>query len=105
MSASASPDRVFLAGATGVAGRLLLPQLTARGRRITAAARTPEKRGRPSPDRPAPTGRPSHEDAAAAVLSALEVPAGAYNVCDDEPLTRRALADVLAETSHTQARA
>ena len=37
-----------------------------------------------------------HEDAAAAVLAALEVPRGTYNVVDDEPLTRRALGDELA---------
>jgi nucleoside-diphosphate-sugar epimerase len=39
----------------------------------------------------------SHEDAAAAVLAALDVPAGAYNVCDDEPLTRREWADALGD--------
>lgn len=39
----------------------------------------------------------SHEDAAAATVAALGVPAGAYNVCDDEPLTRRAWLDALAE--------
>jgi len=38
----------------------------------------------------------SHEDAASAVVAALDLPAGAYNVCDDEPLTRREWADALA---------
>jgi nucleoside-diphosphate-sugar epimerase len=38
----------------------------------------------------------SHDDAATAVIAALGVPAGAYNVCDDEPLTRRAWSDALA---------
>jgi 2-alkyl-3-oxoalkanoate reductase len=38
----------------------------------------------------------SHEDAATAVVAALDVGAGIYNACDDEPLTRRELADVLA---------
>ncbi len=38
----------------------------------------------------------SHEDAASAVIASLGVPAGAYNVCDDEPLTRRELSDALA---------
>ncbi len=38
----------------------------------------------------------SHEDAAAAVVAALDLEAGAYNVCDDEPLTRREFADALA---------
>ncbi|MFL5404332.1 MAG: hypothetical protein ACJ79O_00565 [Myxococcales bacterium] len=50
--------RVLLTGATGVVGRLAIPMLLERGY------------------------------AAAAVVAALELPAGAYNVCDDEPLTR-----------------
>lgn len=40
----------------------------------------------------------SHEDAAAAVVAALTVPAGVYNICDDEPVTRRELANTLAAT-------
>lgn len=36
--------RVFLTGATGVIGRRLVPQLTARGHEVTAIGRTPEKR-------------------------------------------------------------
>jgi len=36
------------------------------------------------------------EDAAAAVVSALNVPSGVYNVVDDEPLTRRDYSDVFA---------
>jgi nucleoside-diphosphate-sugar epimerase len=36
------------------------------------------------------------DDAAAAVVAALGVPAGAYNVVDDEPLTRREYADAFA---------
>jgi nucleoside-diphosphate-sugar epimerase len=39
----------------------------------------------------------SHEDAASAAVAALDVPAGTYNVCDDEPLPRRAWADAFAE--------
>jgi len=39
----------------------------------------------------------SHDDAAAAVVAALDVPAGAYNVSDDEPLRHRAFADALAD--------
>jgi nucleoside-diphosphate-sugar epimerase len=38
----------------------------------------------------------AHHDAARAVVSALAVPAGVYNVVDDEPLTRRALGDAIA---------
>lgn len=41
----------------------------------------------------------SHEDAAAAVVAALDVPAGAYDVCDDEPLTRRLWVDALADAA------
>lgn len=37
------------------------------------------------------------DDAAAAVVAALEVPAGVYNVVDDEPLTRREHAEVLGD--------
>ena len=41
----------------------------------------------------------AHDDAAAAVFAAIELPAGTYNVTDDNPLTRKdfaaAMADVL----------
>ncbi len=39
----------------------------------------------------------SHDDAASAVVSALGIPSGAYNVCDDQPLTRRELFDALSD--------
>ncbi|HET7503847.1 MAG TPA: hypothetical protein VFK02_22655 [Kofleriaceae bacterium] len=39
----------------------------------------------------------AHDDAAAAVLAALELPAGAYNVTDDEPVTHRSFVDSLAD--------
>jgi len=38
----------------------------------------------------------AHEDAAMAVVASLDVPAGVYNIVDDEPLTRREWADVMA---------
>jgi nucleoside-diphosphate-sugar epimerase len=38
----------------------------------------------------------SHDDAAAAVVAALGMPAGTYNVCDDEPLTRAEWSAALA---------
>ena len=51
-----------------------------------------------------PPGRPSafvssvsHDDAATAVVASLAVPAGAYNVTDDEPVRRREYVDVIAE--------
>ena len=37
------------------------------------------------------------DDAARAVVAALDAPAGIYNVAEDEPLTRRAAAQLLAE--------
>ena len=40
----------------------------------------------------------SHEDAATAVVAALTAPGGVYDVCDDEPLTRRELGEVFART-------
>lgn len=53
----------------------------------------------------APTvGRPDdyvasiqHDDTGAAVVAALDVPAGAYNVVDDEPLRRREFYDALSD--------
>jgi nucleoside-diphosphate-sugar epimerase len=39
----------------------------------------------------------SHDDAASAVVAALDVPAGIYNVVDDVPLTRRVLVDGVAQ--------
>ncbi len=40
----------------------------------------------------------AHDDAAAAVVAALGLPAGVYNVADVEPLRRRELFDSLAAT-------
>lgn len=40
----------------------------------------------------------SHDDAASAVVAALDVPAGIYNVSDDEPLVRRDWVDALADS-------
>jgi 2-alkyl-3-oxoalkanoate reductase len=37
----------------------------------------------------------THDDAAAAVVAALDAPAGVYNVCDNEPVTRGDLARAL----------
>ena len=38
----------------------------------------------------------SHDDAASAVVAALDVPSGAYNVIDDEPVTHRDYVNALA---------
>jgi nucleoside-diphosphate-sugar epimerase len=40
----------------------------------------------------------SHDDAARAVVSALSIPSGAYNVSDDEPVRRREYVDIVART-------
>jgi nucleoside-diphosphate-sugar epimerase len=40
----------------------------------------------------------SHDDAATAAASSLELPAGIYNVVDDEPVTHRQYVDSLAAT-------
>ena len=39
----------------------------------------------------------SHDDAAAAVIAALALPAGIYNVTDDEPVTKREFFQTLAD--------
>lgn len=39
----------------------------------------------------------SHDDAASAVLASLVAPSGTYNVCDDEPLTRREVSDAMTD--------
>ncbi len=39
----------------------------------------------------------SHDDAAGAVVASLAAPSGAYNVCDDEPLTRREVLDAITD--------
>jgi NAD dependent epimerase/dehydratase family enzyme len=39
----------------------------------------------------------SHDDAATAVVAALDVPAGIYNAVDDEPVSRRDYHDSLAD--------
>ncbi|HEY9428901.1 MAG TPA: NAD(P)-dependent oxidoreductase [Gemmatimonadaceae bacterium] len=39
----------------------------------------------------------SHDDAASAVLASLAAPSGVYNVCDDEPLTRRDVLDAITD--------
>jgi nucleoside-diphosphate-sugar epimerase len=44
------------------------------------------------------TASVSHDDAAAAVVTALALRSGAYNVCDDAPLRRRDYLDALAAT-------
>ncbi len=40
----------------------------------------------------------SHDDAAAAVVASLALPAGAYNVADDEPVRKRDYVAIIADT-------
>jgi nucleoside-diphosphate-sugar epimerase len=52
----------------------------------------------PLPGRPEAYFSSVHlDDAASAVVAALGVPAGVYNVADDEPVTRRVFVDALAD--------
>jgi 2-alkyl-3-oxoalkanoate reductase len=44
----------------------------------------------------------AHVDAASATVAALTVPAGIYNVCDDDPLVRREWLDVAAAAIHAE---
>lgn len=44
----------------------------------------------------------THDDAAGAVVAALDAPGGIYNVSDDEPVTRREFHDVLASQLNVQ---
>jgi nucleoside-diphosphate-sugar epimerase len=39
----------------------------------------------------------SHDDAAAAIVAALDLPSGTYNIADDEPVTRQEYFRVIAE--------
>lgn len=42
----------------------------------------------------------SHDDAAAAVVAAIDIPSGAYNITDDEPMTHEAYFEALARALH-----
>ena len=44
----------------------------------------------------------THDDAAAAVVAAVEAPAGTYNVVDDQPFTHRGIADALGRILGTR---
>ena len=44
----------------------------------------------------------SHEDASSAVVAALRVPAGVYNVIEDEPMRRRDFGEGLARRLHVR---
>ena len=93
LDAEASAERFSRAGGTGVALRFACfygpdPML----RQVLGTLR---KGWMPFPGAPgAYWPAVSHEDAATAVVAALRAPAGVYEVCDDDPLTREEFGDV-----------
>lgn len=95
LDAEASAERFGRDGGTGVALRFAWfygpdPML----RQILGAIR---KGWMPVPGAPgAYWPAVSHEDAATAVVAALRVPGGIYEVCDDEPLVRKDFGEVCA---------
>jgi 2-alkyl-3-oxoalkanoate reductase len=96
LDAEASAERFTRAGRVGVV--LRFGMLYGPGDRVTATLIDGVRRGWF-----ALFGRPEafcswaeHEDAARAVVAALGVPAGIYNVVEDEPMRRRELANGIA---------
>jgi len=96
LDAEASAHRVTRAGRTGVVLRFAAfygPDAFT----LHEMANMVRKGWSPLPGEPdAYIASVSHDDAAAAVVAALDVPAGIYNVSDDEPVTRREFNDVFA---------
>lgn len=96
LDAEASAERFRRDGATGVVLRFAWfygpdPML----RQILAGVRRGWAPVPGTPEAYWPTI--SHEDAATAVVAALEAPGGIYEVCDDEPVTRKEFGQVCAE--------
>ncbi|MBO1908183.1 NAD(P)H-binding protein [Microvirga sp. 3-52] len=96
MDAEAAARRFTDAGGRGVALRFSAfygPDAL----QVRDLIRWVRKRWAPLPGKPeAYISSISHDDAAAAVIAVLGVPAGVYNVVDDEPVTHRAYVDALA---------
>jgi 2-alkyl-3-oxoalkanoate reductase len=97
LDAEASVERFARSGGAGIA--LRFAAFYGSHDRFTDDVFKSARRGwLPLPGRPeAFFSMVNHEDAASAVVAALDVPSGSYNVVDDEPLTRRQFGDVLAE--------
>lgn len=98
MDAEASAQRVTAAGRAGIALRFALFYGGSEDCYTRDVLRYARRGWLPlfgKPDGYVPTV--THDDAARAVAAALVAPAGVYNVVDDEPLTRRALAQALGE--------
>lgn len=96
IDAEISADRATQAGLEGVVlrfGAFYGPDST----QLPAMIRSVRAGWSPFPGRPEAFVSPvSHDDAATAVVAALGIPAGVYNVTDDEPVRRREFVDVLA---------
>ncbi|HEY1251072.1 MAG TPA: NAD(P)-dependent oxidoreductase [Thermoanaerobaculia bacterium] len=96
LDAERSAQRFTQAGGTGVV--LRFADFYGRDSRFLSEAIGQVRRGRAFlPGRPeAYISSVSHDDAATAAAAALALPAGTYNVADDEPVTRREYFDSLA---------
>lgn len=97
--AEAQAPRVTDAGGTGIVLRFAMFYGPDSSHTIDQARLA--RRGQvPMPGRPDAYASWVHlDDAARAVVAALDLPAGTYNVVEDEPITRGELADVMARTA------
>jgi nucleoside-diphosphate-sugar epimerase len=102
LDAEAQADRFTRAGRLGVV--LRFGWFYGPGDRVTLLMLDSVRRGW-SPFFGRPEGYTtwvSHEDAASAVVATLRVPAGIYNVVENEPLPRREVADGIARLLHVR---
>jgi nucleoside-diphosphate-sugar epimerase len=100
LEAEAQADRLSRSGRIGVVVRFAL--LYGPNDEGTAQMIESVRRGMfPLPGRPGDySSWVTHEDAARAIVAALELPAGVYNVVDDAPVRRIELAEGLARLLH-----
>lgn len=97
--AEAQAARVTESGGTGIVLRFAMFYGADSGHTIDMA-RLVQRGQVPFPGRPEAYATWVHlDDAARAVLAALELDAGTYNVAEDEPITRGELADVMARAA------
>jgi nucleoside-diphosphate-sugar epimerase len=95
LDAERSAQRVTDSGAMGIV--LRFAWFYGRDRILRDMANVVRRGWSPIPGEPtAYWSSISHDDAAAAVVASLGAPAGSYNVCDDEPLTRAEFTGVIA---------
>jgi nucleoside-diphosphate-sugar epimerase len=99
LDAEASASRVTEAGGVGVALRFALLYGGAEDGFTRDVLRYAARGWLPLFGRPdGYVSMVTHDDAAGAVVAALSAPPGVYNVVDDEPLSRSALAHTIADT-------